>query len=133
MISAATITEEIFPSLQGVVPSTFASCNAAGVPNVTYISQVYYVDERHVAISRQFFNKTIQNLAENPIACVILTDPLSGTLYRMIIRFIESLQSGDIYEQMAVQLQALTHVQASEYTFRLLAADLFEVISIEQL
>ena len=53
---------------QGVVPSLIGTADNHGVPNVTYLSQVYYVDEQHVALSCQFFNKTRRNLGENPLA-----------------------------------------------------------------
>ena len=45
------------------------------MPNVAYISQVYYVDERHVALSFQFFNKTRQNILANPRATAVLLHP----------------------------------------------------------
>jgi len=45
------------------VPSIIATADSRGMPNVTYVSQVYFVDDRHVALSCQFFNKTRRNLA----------------------------------------------------------------------
>jgi hypothetical protein len=42
--------------LDGVIPGTIATCAPDGTPNVTFLSQVEYVDGEHVAISYQFFN-----------------------------------------------------------------------------
>ena len=52
------ITEEHLPCLQGMFPSWMTTCSSKGEPNTTVISQVWYVDEEHVALSFQFFNKT---------------------------------------------------------------------------
>jgi len=49
---------DIWRSFQGLVPSIIATSDARHMPNVTYVSQVYLVDDRHVALSCQFFNKT---------------------------------------------------------------------------
>ena len=62
------ITDEHQPCLQGMFPSCITTCSAAGEPNTTVISQIWYVDEEHVALSFQFFNKTKKNIAENPYA-----------------------------------------------------------------
>ena len=36
--------EAILPCLQGVIPSWVGTCSADGVPNVTVLSIVHYVD-----------------------------------------------------------------------------------------
>jgi hypothetical protein len=38
------LPEEIKPAMLGAIPSTMVTCSLAGVPNVTAISQVWYVD-----------------------------------------------------------------------------------------
>ena len=60
------INEEMKLATKGIIPSTIVTTNSEGVPNISYMSQIYYVDENHVAISHQFFNKTIKNIQENP-------------------------------------------------------------------
>ena len=67
--------EAIRDCLEGVIPSGVATCSAEGVPNVTYVSQVHFVDASHVALSFQFFNKTRQNVLGNPRASAIVIHP----------------------------------------------------------
>ena len=49
----------------GSIPSGIATCSKDGVSNVTYLSQVHLIDDSHVGLSYQFFNKTRANIAEN--------------------------------------------------------------------
>ena len=56
------LPDEIKPAMQGVIPSHVVTCSRDGTPNASAISQVYYVDPDHVALSHQFFNKTKRNL-----------------------------------------------------------------------
>jgi hypothetical protein len=59
---AERLPNEIRPVLDNGIPAIMVTCSADGVPNTTVISQVYYVDDAHVALSFQFFSKTIRNV-----------------------------------------------------------------------
>ena len=72
MMDESKLPDEIKPVMENGIPAIVVTCSADGIPNATIISQVYYVDETHVALSFQFFNKTIRNVRENPNACVAL-------------------------------------------------------------
>ena len=73
--------EAIRGCLEGVVPSPVATCSSDGTPNVTYVSQVHFVDASHVALSFQFFNKTRQNVLDNPRASTIVVHPGTAQQY----------------------------------------------------
>src|SRR5437867_2952794 len=77
-MNAGELPDQIKPVMQNGIPAIVVTCSADGIPNTTIISQVYYVDETHLALSFQFFNKTIRNVRENPHSCVALND-LEGT------------------------------------------------------
>ena len=64
--------EAIRDCLEGVIPSPVATCSADGVPNATYVSQVHFIDASHVALSFQFFNKTRENILDNPRAAALV-------------------------------------------------------------
>ena len=77
-MNTALSLHAIRPCLEGAIPAIAATCDPDGTPNVAYISQVVYVDEAHVALSFQFFNKTRQNILRNPHAAVLVLDPVTA-------------------------------------------------------
>ena len=62
---------------------TICSCSREGTPNLTYLSIVHLLDPHHVGLSYQFFNKTRQNVMENPMVQVVVVSPETGYQYRL--------------------------------------------------
>lgn len=124
--------ESLDPCFHGVIPGALATCSRDGTPNISYLSQVYYVDPKHVALSCQFFNKTRQNLDENPRACVQVYDPAAMEAFLLHLRFVRSETSGPVFDTMAARIQAIASHTGMSGVFRLLSADVCEVLSIER-
>jgi adenylate cyclase len=131
-MSASANLSDLSSCFQGVTPSLIATVDGRGVPNITYVSQVYYVDERHVALSCQFFNKTRRNLDENPRACVEMLDPLTLQAYRLRLKFLRSEKQGALFDTMSARIEAIASATGMKGIFRLIAADVFEVQSVER-
>ena len=124
--------EDLWPCLQGMIPAALSTCSRNGTPNITFISQIYYVDTSHIAISHQFFNKTHRNVRENPLACAMMLDPRTLQAYRLQLRFDHSEASGPLFDSMSLQLQAIASHAGMTDVFRLRAADVYEVLRIER-
>jgi hypothetical protein len=122
---------DIKRAFQGLVPSIVATADGRGVPNVTYVSQVYFVDDRHVALSCQFFNKTRRNLDENPLVACEVIDPLTLQAYRLRLKFLRSEKSGPLFDTMSLRIDAIASHTGMTGVFRLIAADVFEVLSVD--
>ncbi|MEO5907229.1 MAG: pyridoxamine 5'-phosphate oxidase family protein [Saprospiraceae bacterium] len=127
------ITEEIKSAMQGIIPSAMVTCAADGTPNVAYISQVYYVDEDHVAISHQFFNKSIRNVSENPQVCVSIVNPEDLTMWRLDLLFDHRETEGKLFDEMAAQLEAIASMMGMEDVFKLKSADVYKILKLEKL
>lgn len=130
-MNAATALGDIRPCLEGAIPAVMATCDATGMPNVAYISQVYYVDERHVALSFQFFNKTRQNILANPRATVLVLHPQTAQFFRLHIRYLRTETGGPLFEGMRAQLAGIASHTGMAGVFRLLGSDVYEVEQVE--
>ncbi|RYF42465.1 MAG: GAF domain-containing protein [Comamonadaceae bacterium] len=122
---------DIRACLEGAIPAVVATCGADGLPNVAYISQVFYVDERHVALSFQFFNKTRQNILANPYATALLLHPLTAEFFRLHIRYLHTETEGPLFEGMKAQLAGIASHSGMQGVFRLLGSDVYLVERIE--
>ena len=127
----ATTLGDIRPCLEGAIPAIMSTCAGDGMPNVAYISQVYYVDERHVALSFQFFNKTRQNILANPHATVLVLHPQTAAFFRLHLRYLRTETEGPLFEGMKAQLAGIASHTGMQGVFRLLGSDVYEVEQIE--
>lgn len=127
------VPDEMKPALLGLIPTCMSTCSPEGEPNVTYISQVWYVDKEHLAVSCQFFNKTTRNVRNNPQAHIMTTCPETYALWRVRAQFVEAQTSGALYDQMADQLAVIASMSGMEDVFRLLSADVYKVEQIDLL
>jgi hypothetical protein len=95
------------------------------------ISQVHWVDESHVALSYQFFNKTRRNLLATRQACVQIFDPSTLAQYRLDLDYVETQTAGPLFESMKAKLAGIASHHGLEKVFRLLGADVFRVVDVE--
>ena len=124
------LPDEIKPAMQGVIPSHVVTCSRDGTPNASAISQVYYVDPEHVALSHQFFNKTRRNLEENPRAAAWMVSPETLESWDLELEFVRSETSGPVFEAMEMQIEAIASMVGMKGIFKLRAADIFRVVSV---
>jgi predicted pyridoxine 5'-phosphate oxidase superfamily flavin-nucleotide-binding protein len=128
-----TIPKEMKSSMMGLIPTCVSTANDQGEPNVTFISQVWYIDDEHLAVSCQFFNKTTRNVRVNPHASVMTTCPNSYAVWRVNAMYMESQTEGALYDEMSDQLAVIASMAGMEDVFRLLSADVYKVNSVELL
>lgn len=119
--------------LEGVIPGTMATAGPDGMPNVAYLSQVQYVDSRHVALSWQFFNKTRQNILGDPRASLVVVSPSTLQQYRLKLEYLHTETSGPLFENMKARLAGIASHTGMSGVFRLLGADIFRVHEVEAL
>lgn len=119
-------------ALEGIAASMLSTCDAEGIPNASMISQVHWVDDDHVALSYQFFNKTRANLLATKQASVLVIDPQSLAFHRLDLDYVETRSSGPLFETMKAKLAGIASHHGLEKVFRLLGADIFRVATIEE-
>jgi len=123
--------ESLATCFQGILPAQLFTCSLDGIPNAAYLSHVEYVDDAHVALSFQFFNKSRRNVAENPHALVMVPDPDTGQGWLLRVKFVRSETEGPLFDQMALRIEAIASYCGLKGIFKLRASDVYQVLSIE--
>jgi len=118
--------------LEGALPATVATCAPDGTPNVSYVSQIHYVDSSHVALTFQFFNKTRENVLAQPCAAVLAVDPLTAARYRLDLEYLRTETAGPLFEGMKAKLAGIASHTGMAGVFRLRGADVYWVRGIAQ-
>ena len=118
--------------LEGVIPGHIATCDTEGMPNLAYLSQVQFIDNDHVALSYQFFNRTRQNILAGSSVCLMLTSHLTGAQYRLTLEYLRTETAGPLFEQMKAKLAGIASHTGMSGVFRLLGSDIYRILGIEQ-
>jgi len=117
--------------MDGVIAGVVATSAPDGTPNVSFFSQVEYVDSEHVALSFQFFNKTHANILAQPYASVCVIDPFTGASYRLDLEYLRTETSGPVFVRMMARLAGVASHEGMTGIFRLRGADIYRVLEIE--
>lgn len=123
--------QQIKHCFDGFFPSGIATCSADGTPNVTYMSQVHYIDDSHVGLSWQFFNKTKRNVLENPQACLLVIDPISGVQYRLYANYKRTETEGLVFEKLKARIDTIASMSGMSEVFRLRGVDVYHISTWE--
>ncbi len=118
---------DILDCFEGVIPSVIATSDGEGRPNISYLSQVFHVDDAHVALSNQFFSKTAANVARSGRATLLAVDGRSGDQYLLDLVFVRSERTGTLFRRMAAHLDAISSQHGMESVMALRSADIFRV------
>lgn len=118
---------------EGVIPSAIATLDGDGIPNISYLSQVVFVDDEHVALSNQFFSKTAANVQQTGEATVLVVDGRTGEQYELDLAFERSVQEGETFARLAAQIQATGPQHGEGVAWSLRSADIYRVRSCHRI
>jgi adenylate cyclase len=127
----ALTLEDLQGCFNGLVPAVMATVSAKGVPNITYISRAHPVDHERIAISNQFMSKSSKNVAEIPIACLLLVRPETHEEYRLSVVYERTERRGQVFERLRNDLSMIAALTGMQDVFKLLSADIYRVTDIE--
>lgn len=118
-------------ALEGGAPAVIATCAPDGTPNVSYLSDAQYVDERHLALSYQFFNKTRRNVLANAFVRILIIHPETAQRTRILAQYVRTEESGALFERMRARLAGIASHEGMADVFKLRGADVYRVLAVE--
>jgi adenylate cyclase len=131
-MSAPAITlSGIRRMFEGMIPATMCTVSAEGMPHLCYLSQVEYVDESHVALSFQFFNRSRENILATRRCAVTVDDPYTAAGVRLQLLHLRTETSGPVFERMKAKLAGIAAHCGMEKVYHLQGADIYRVQSVE--
>ena len=124
----AVALESIASCFEGIIPASICTCSRDGTPNLTYISVVQLVDSLHVGLSYQFFNKTRENLLQNPFVQVVVVSPTNLHQYRLDLLHERTETGGALFDRVKTRLDAVASQTGMSHIFSLRGVDIFQVL-----
>jgi adenylate cyclase len=133
MATPTTTLREVRRLLEGVIPPALCTAAADGTPHVSYLSHAEYVDDEHVALTYQFFNRTRNNLLATGRAALMIEDPVTGVGVVLHLRHQRTETAGPIFERLRAKLAGIAAHTGMEKVFHLRGADICRVESLRQI
>lgn len=124
------LSKQIKLALEDVIPSYIMIVSKDGLQTNTSLSQVCYVDERHIALPVQTFIKTCHTAQDVPDIFAKVVDPVTLRNWNLEIKYLSTVEQGPIFEKMAVKLAKLFSIVGMEGLFHLKEAEIYEVLAV---
>ena len=115
---------------EGVVPAALCTVCEDGAPHICFVSQVEYLDDRHVALSYQFLNRSRRNVLATRRAALSVCDPYTAASVTLQLEYLRSETSGPLFERMRAKLAGIASHSGMEKVFRLQGADVYRVLDL---
>ncbi|OAI41482.1 hypothetical protein AYO38_03595 [bacterium SCGC AG-212-C10] len=132
MSEPLTVPLDTIPAaFEGLIPSAICTVDPDGSPNVIYLSVIHRIDDNHVALSRQFFNKTDRNTAVEPRAQLAVVEPESGRTYLLDLVYERTERDGPLFERVRTRLDAVAAWEGMANVFVLKGIDVCRVVRCE--
>ena len=93
---------------------------------------VRYVDEEPHRALEPVLLEDGRNLAENPMASVVLVDPTSYDEYRLKVVFERTVRRGAIFDRLREDVDKAAAFHNMQGVFKLKAADVFRVVDVQR-
>ncbi|HZH44158.1 MAG TPA: GAF domain-containing protein [Lysobacter sp.] len=132
MIAPSLTLRDVRRMLEGVVPPVLCTASPDGEPHVTYLSQAEYVDEAHLALSFQFFNRSRANVLATRRAALAVDDPYTGAGVVMQLEYVRTDTAGPVFERLRAKLAGIASQTGMEKVFRLQGADVYRVLHLRR-
>jgi adenylate cyclase len=130
-VSGLIDLESIRDCLRAGLPSAVVTCSPDGVPHISHISQVQYLDHERVGTSRQSFNR-LADLHASPFSQALVTRPATGEEFRLDLRYLHTATEGEEFEAMRANLDAIASHTGQGPAFRLRGMDVHRVLRCTQ-
>lgn len=127
------LSNQIKLAIEDVVPSYIITVSKNGYPTNTSLSQVCYVDERHIALPVQTLNIVCQNFQEVPNIIAEVVDPVTLRNWNLELRYLRTVEQGPIFQKMAMKLAKIFSLVGMEDLFHLRGAEIYEVTAVNEL
>lgn len=132
-MTAGTLSlRDVRRMLEGVVPPAMCTASADGMPHVNYLSQAEYVDDAHIALSFQFFNRSRANVLTTGRVALAVDDPYTGAGVVMQLRYLRTDTEGPLFERMRAKLAGIASHTGMENVFHLRGADVYRVVELRR-